>query len=244
MPSDRPVDRPARARDAAVNDRHVPLLDRPLAELTREPLERRPRARHEEDARRVAIEPVHDPGTLRRARCRQRTQAMRERVHDRPAPRAGGRMHDHPRGLVDREHIRVLVEDHEGQRLGLDRERLGLTRVDLDALARTHRVRRLADGAVHSHAARVDQLLGLRPRADAACRCDHPVEPPARGVRRHDEDDARHAHRPAAANVGSAARTCRARATSAAIAALSASGPEKAHSPRSRSTNSTTSQRR
>src|SRR5207245_5384839 len=80
MAPDRPVDDPARPRDASVHQSKVGFLDRALAELSREPLERRRRARDEQNARGVAIEPMHDAGTFRLSRRGKRPQAMRERV--------------------------------------------------------------------------------------------------------------------------------------------------------------------
>ena len=50
---------------------------------------------HEQEARRLLVEPVHDPLALVAADLRKRTAASLERVHERSAPVARGRIHDH-----------------------------------------------------------------------------------------------------------------------------------------------------
>ncbi len=71
-------------------------------------------------------------------------------------------MDDEPRGLVEDEHVGVLVDDR--QRGGLGNERLGRERrdLDLDRLPRTEPVRGLRGRAVHAHVTGRDQALRAR----------------------------------------------------------------------------------
>ena len=109
---DRFPDRAADQRRRARHEREILLLQRPLRKLLRESAMRLVRLRHENDTRRLAIEPVHDPRPLHAADPAQRPLAVREqRMHERVLARRRPRVHDHARRLVDREQVLVL-ENH------------------------------------------------------------------------------------------------------------------------------------
>ena len=287
MPADGAVDGPVRGAEVPADHGQVDLLDRARTELPRERLERRRRARHQQHARGVAVEAVHDAGPIGAADPGQRPEPMGERVHHRAAPRAGRGVHDHAGRLVDGEQVCVLVEDGKGERLWLRRQRLGLGQLDLQPRAGAEQVGALARHPVDAHAPRVDQPLRLRPRPHLRHPRQEAIEAHARPAGGYDQLDAprdarrrgarRGAGGGAAATFEGAARvagpsrsaqrrpsgsagapagpsprtghdpppsTRRARSTSRAIAARSASGPLNASSPRRRSISLTTSQRR
>ena len=76
---------------------------------------------------------------------------------------AGARVHDHPGGLVDDEHVVVLVHDRERDRLRPQRVRRLRRHLDLHVLPALQTVRGLAGDAVDTDDPGVDQ--GLQPRA-------------------------------------------------------------------------------
>ena len=79
-----------------------------------------------EEAGRVLVEPVHDPGPLHPADPGQALAAMSDqRIHERSALVTGGRVDDEARRLVDHDEVRILVHDRKRHRLacGLGRSR-------------------------------------------------------------------------------------------------------------------------
>ena len=78
-----------------------------------------------EQARRVAVQPVHDARALGIGPARD---APRERLDERPVGVAVAGMHDDARGLVDHEQVLVLVGDPVRRRRDLGRGRLRAAR--------------------------------------------------------------------------------------------------------------------
>ena len=75
--------------------------------------------RNDDDAARVAVEPMNDSrpgGTAVRAQLAR--EAMRKRADQRPGPMAARRMHDHVGGLIDDRQIVVFIEDVERDLFG------------------------------------------------------------------------------------------------------------------------------
>src|SRR5437762_3592770 len=67
--------------------------------------------REEQQARGIAVEPVHDPGTPFGRTLRERRAPLHQHVHQRVVPVAGAGVHHETRRLV--EHRQVLVFEHE-----------------------------------------------------------------------------------------------------------------------------------
>src|SRR5438309_152595 len=114
MAGDRRLDRDRALREVAPGERGVEALDAPLLDHGGEAAVRRLRLRDEEQARRVAVEPVHDAGPALRP-GRERRAPPREHVHQRVVPVSRARVDHKACRLV--EHGEVLVLEHEGQRV-------------------------------------------------------------------------------------------------------------------------------
>ncbi len=132
------------------------------------------RARDDEQARRVAVEPVDDAGPLLVVAA---GRVEREQpVHERAAAMAAGGMDDDPRGLVDDEEVLVLPGDRQLHLLGCERLRRG-GKLDHDLLAALEPVALRPRAAVDEDGAVRDEPLGERARADLAARGESAVEP-------------------------------------------------------------------
>ncbi len=124
---DRAANRALRIVGDAEHDAAVLALD--VARLHRAPerAERLFRLRDDQQARRVAVEPVHEARA--HALAGQRRDVREQRVHERAVRRAVRGMRDHAGGLVDHEQVVVFVDDVDCDRFGLGVERA--RRVDL-----------------------------------------------------------------------------------------------------------------
>ena len=89
----------------APDEREVFLLDFAIVKLARQLLVRRVVLGHDHQARRAAVEPMHDAGPLLAADAAQVVDVMEQRVDQRAAGVSGGRMHDHARRLVDDDEV-------------------------------------------------------------------------------------------------------------------------------------------
>ena len=131
VPADRRVDGAA-AREHAVAHRLIGAVNRAPLEVRGERLLARERARDEQQAARVLVEPMHEP---RARQHRELGVRVQQRVLQRARAVARAGMHDEAHGLVDHEQRVVLVHDGERNRLGRDldgRLELGL---ELELLA-------------------------------------------------------------------------------------------------------------
>jgi hypothetical protein len=88
-------------------------------------------ARDDEQARRVPVEPVDDPGPLLVLPARGEPD---QPVHERPRRVPRRRVDDDPGRLVDHEHVVVLVGDSKRDLLALQPGRGGLGHGQLDVL--------------------------------------------------------------------------------------------------------------
>ena len=113
--ADRRVDAAA-GHDLAPDERDVLLLDLAILKLPGELGVRGVVLGDDHQARRPAIEPVHDPRPLLAADAAEIVHVMEQRVDQRAGRMAGGRMHDHPGRLVDHDEVAVLVENRQRQR--------------------------------------------------------------------------------------------------------------------------------
>ena len=104
--------------EPAVHQRQVLAADHARGDVAHQAGDALERAAHHHQARGVLVEPVHD------ARARQRggvRVAEQDAVEQRARPVARGRMHHQAGGLVDHQHVLVLVDDVQRDVLGLER---------------------------------------------------------------------------------------------------------------------------
>ena len=107
---------PAPGLHDAPDQRDVFLLDLAIVKLARQLLMRGVVLGDDHQARGAAIEPVHDARPFLAADAAEIVDVMEQRVHQRAARVAGGRMHDHAGRLVDDDDVAVLVDDRQRQR--------------------------------------------------------------------------------------------------------------------------------
>ena len=102
---------------------------------------------------------------------------VQQRVHERAAGVSGGGMHDHSRGLVHHDQVRILIGDVERDVLG-GRFRGGWRgHVHDDRVARPHARVRAHGARAHLHQAVLDQSLDLRARVPWQHCGEESVEP-------------------------------------------------------------------
>ena len=114
VPADRRVDGAAARQDALAN-RSVRALDLAPLQSRRQHGVALQRARDEQQAARVLVEPVHETG------ARQHLElgvAMQQRILQRARTVAGARVHDEADGLVDDEQGVIGMDDRKRYRLG------------------------------------------------------------------------------------------------------------------------------
>src|SRR5579862_5367214 len=177
VPADRRLDAAAPRLRTAVHEREVDPFERPLAHELAQPLECLLRARRDEQARRVAIEPVDDARALRVTAA----ELPHERIDERVAAMTGAGMDDEAGGLVDHQQVLVLPDDARRRR---GRNRLGSLGLlgELHLLASGEPVALHARDSVDDRTAG-DRALGRSARAER--RGEEPVEPLAGRVGRH-----------------------------------------------------------
>jgi len=106
-------------------------------ELLSEALMRRIGLRHDQQPRRILVEPMDDPRPADPANARKAVATMcDERVDQSTGGMSRRRVHHESRRLVDHDQIIVLVRDGKRQRFGLRRRGNGGWQLELDRLAR------------------------------------------------------------------------------------------------------------
>src|SRR4051812_20308529 len=130
---------------------------------------------------------MDDAGALRYVAARD--PAIEQRLHQRPAWVARGRMDDDSGGLVDDEQVLVLVCDSQIACLWLEDDVLLFSGVHLHQLSAQEAVALGPLLAVDPHCPAREQALGLRARGDLRQRGDEPVEALAGSVSRNAETD-------------------------------------------------------
>jgi hypothetical protein len=68
---------------------------------------------HQEQTRRILIQAMHNARSCRSAHARKRWTVVQQRVHQRAVGMAWRRVHHHPRGLVNHQQGRILVDNVE-----------------------------------------------------------------------------------------------------------------------------------
>ena len=134
MAGDRGVDSAAVLAEITDNDTFIRPCKRVIGELRGEKLVRRIVFRRDDQAARVAVDAVDDAGAQRSADAGERAGAVIKQCVDKRAvrmPRCG--VDNHAAGLIDNDHICVLVYHVERDilRHSLDRLRLGKRYSDL-----------------------------------------------------------------------------------------------------------------
>ena len=161
------VHRAAVLAQSAHNDALVGARERVVGELCGEVL-----------VRRVAVDAVDDARAQRAADARERSRAMvQQRVDERAVrvPRRG--VDDHAAGLVDHDHVRVLVHHVERNVLRHDLDRLRFGQRHGDVLAARELIA-FADGSpVHRDLAALDEPRRLRAGQAVKARRKKCVEP-------------------------------------------------------------------
>ena len=95
-----------------VDQRTIDPLDSMGFELRSESVMSCVAFRHNQKAGRILVDPMNDPRPLCAADTRQAIAAMvHQRIDQRPRGRAGCRMHDHARRLVDDDQMIILEDD-------------------------------------------------------------------------------------------------------------------------------------
>src|SRR5204862_1230292 len=127
-------------------------------------------------SRRVLVEPMDDAGARQRG---ARGVAGEQRIEQRSRPVARRRMDDHAGGLVDHQHVVVLVDDRNRQGLwAVGAAFFSRLQGDVDALAGANALRGTAgSAAVDLDPSALDQLLQVVARELRNERDDDLVEP-------------------------------------------------------------------
>ena len=133
------------------------------------------RAGDDEQAGRVAVEAVHDPGPV--VVVSSLGAVLEQPLDERARPRRPGRMDDEPGRLVDDEQVLVLPDDRDVERLRLAAARLG--DLDRDLLPPLEPEALRPRLAVDEHDAVGDQPLGERARLELGARGEDAIEPRA-----------------------------------------------------------------
>src|SRR5581483_5492521 len=142
------------------DEREVALQNAAGGPLSLEVAQRRVGPGDNHQPRRVAIQPVDEPGTVDLPDAQPGVE-REEGVDERPGWVAGRRVHDKPGRLVDDEDGVVAVDEPERDRLGLERGPGGGRQLDLDGLAALQTPRRLRHDLANPHEPLVGQARDL-----------------------------------------------------------------------------------
>ena len=162
MPPDGSIDLALRLTQSPCRQSNVRLVDAALLHLAREAAVRRVRLRHDDEAGRVLVEPVHDAGALHPADARQVRHERQQRVHERAVRVSRRGVHREPRRFVHHDELVVLVDDADGDVLRREVERRRRRHDDHHHVAAAHDSRRLDGASVDGDAALARQRS--RPR--------------------------------------------------------------------------------
>ena len=185
--ADRRLDPAGAGPRPAADERQVAAVERSLPNEVLEPGIGLLGTGDDQQPRGVAVETMDDAGALRYVAARD--PAIEQRLHQRPARVARGRMDDDSGGLVDDEQVLVLVCDSQIACLWLEDDVLPFPGVHLHQLSAQEAVALGPLLAVDPHCPAREQALGLGARGDLRHRGDEPVEALAGSVSRNAETD-------------------------------------------------------
>ena len=115
---------------------------------------------HHQQAAGILVDSVNDAGTDGAANAGQTTAAMvQQRVHQRPVRITRSRMDHHPLGLVHHQQVLVLIDDFQGDFLGLRLNGLGVRQQDRHSLSGAQLFFLVGGVAVTQHAPLLRQSL-------------------------------------------------------------------------------------
>ena len=134
-------------------------------------------ARHDDQAGRALVEPVHYPRSHLTAGRRPTSAAAEQRVNERARMVAGRRVNHHPGRLVDDEQVFIFIHDFERNRLRHGHRRVSLGNLDLDDVSGRHSIRGIGSLAVDPDQATLDEPRGGRPAQIVRVIRDEAVEP-------------------------------------------------------------------
>jgi hypothetical protein len=156
--SDRRLDAPAARARPTLHEREILALDLARPQKPLQAAVSLVRTRYHEEARGVAIEPVHDSGSLGLRPTRNR---MAQKAVDERARRVPGRGVDDEAGrLVDDEQVLVLIRDAKIEILELECGPPTLRYLDLEPLTAREPMALCARRTVDAHALLAQQALG------------------------------------------------------------------------------------
>jgi hypothetical protein len=112
-----------------------------------------------EDATRLLIEPMDNPGTKVAVDRGQGAEVMKQSVHQRSLMVTGSGMNNHSRWLIDNHHVFILIKDRQGQFFGLGAERWKRCWHDRNRFSAFNYVRRSGWLAIDGNQARLDPGL-------------------------------------------------------------------------------------
>ena len=178
--TDRRVHDARRRAHASVYDRDVTALHRAGHELSRQRVIRAWRLRDDEETRRVLVESRHDAGPACATDGCDRRRVREGCCRERGVRVARAGMYDHTRRLVDDEHVVVLVDDRQRERLGAELVGGARRDLDLDTLAALQPMSPLAYDAIDPDVPLLDELLQTGARDIGDARGEPTIEPLAR----------------------------------------------------------------
>jgi hypothetical protein len=163
--------------DAAMNEGEVGLFDATLGEFARETAVSFVVACGDQNARSVLVEPVNDARPSRAPDRGEMAVTVDECVGQGPRLDAGPRMHDESGRFVHRNHVFVLVQDCERNRLGRGVQRRRRDDLDVDRFTRFDPPARPDGTARRSNPALGDVFLNPRPAQFRQLRRQPAVQP-------------------------------------------------------------------
>jgi hypothetical protein len=120
--------------------------------------------RHEQEARGILVEPVHETGPGGAGLSRQSAEVVDQGVGERATGVSYSGMHDHSRRLVDNEQVFVLEDDSERYRFAQKIARLGRRDFDDNAVTSPGSVALARHETIHEDVPFLDQGSETRPR--------------------------------------------------------------------------------
>jgi len=180
VPADRCGDFASLGCYGSVDQREVVLLDGPPGELGRECLVSQIILGDEQDPGRVAVEAMDDSRPRFPAHPRERLQMVQQGVDQRSAADSCAQVDHHPRRLVDGNHVVILIQDFERDRLRIRSQRRWRLRLNPNALPAAQPVAGLdrlgSRQAFDSGLALSNQLLNARASQRGKPRRQEPVQ--------------------------------------------------------------------